>query len=75
MHEGKRTFLSLSYDGLLDHGEQVCVSLRGGLKKEIIDEAHQSLYIVHPESTKMYKDLKTSYWWNNMKRDVAQYVE
>jgi transposase InsO family protein len=23
----------------------------------------------------MYKDLKTRYWWNGMKRDVAEYVE
>jgi hypothetical protein len=22
----------------------------------------------------MYKDLKTRYWWNGMKRDVAEYV-
>jgi len=41
----------------------------------ILAEAHQSLYTVHPGSTKMYRDLKEHYWWNGMKREVAQFVE
>jgi hypothetical protein len=40
-----------------------------------MNEAHRSLYIGHPKSTKTYNDLKTSYWWSNIKRDVAQFVE
>jgi hypothetical protein len=51
------------------------VPLGDGLRKEIMDEALRSLNTVHLGSTKMYKDLKTSYWWNNMKRDVAQFVK
>ena len=38
-----------------------------GLRNEIMSEAHHSLYIVHPGGTKMYQDVKGSYWWNNMK--------
>jgi len=30
---------------------------------------------MHPRSTKMYKDLKTTYWWNKMKREIAKYME
>ncbi|XP_077226462.1 uncharacterized protein LOC143859697 [Tasmannia lanceolata] len=37
-------------------------------------EAHSSSYSVHPGDTKVYKDLKGSFWWNNMKREIAQYV-
>jgi hypothetical protein len=37
-------------------------------------EAHDSAYSIDPDSTKMYKDLKTRYWWNGMKRDVMEYV-
>jgi hypothetical protein len=33
------------------------------------------LYTVHPESTKKYKDLKATYWCNNMKREIAKYVK
>ena len=29
---------------------------------------------MHPISTKMYQDLKTSYWWSGMKRDVSEFV-
>ena len=29
---------------------------------------------MHPGSTKMYQDLKTSYWWSGMKRDVSKSV-
>jgi len=38
-------------------------------------EAHTSRYSVHPGSTKMYHDLKEVYWWNDMKRGVADFVE
>jgi hypothetical protein len=75
MEEGKGTDFRMSDDGLLYHGERICVPLGNGLRREIMDEAHRSLYTVHPGSTKMYKDLRSSYWWNNMKRDVAQFVE
>lgn len=44
------------------------------LKKEILDSAHHSRYAVHPGSTKLYKDLKKQFWWNRMKKDVAEYV-
>ena len=40
-----------------------------------MSEAHHSLYTVHPGHTKMYYDVKGSYWWNNMKRDIAKFVE
>ena len=29
---------------------------------------------MHPVSTKMYQDLKVSYWWSGMKRDVLEFV-
>ena len=29
---------------------------------------------MHPGSMKMYQDLKTSYWWSNMKRYVSEFV-
>ena len=32
------------------------------------------LFAMHPGSTKMYQDLKTSYWWSGMKRDVSEFV-
>ena len=39
-----------------------------------MEEAHKSAYTVHPGSTKMYRDLREVYWWNNMKREIADFV-
>jgi hypothetical protein len=52
----------------------VCARIRG-LRKEIMSEDHHSPYTMHPGGTKMYRDVKGSYWWNNMKKDIAKFVE
>jgi hypothetical protein len=44
------------------------------LKKKFLDEAHLSKFSMHLGSTKMYHDLKPSYWWTRLKREIAQYV-
>jgi transposase InsO family protein len=44
------------------------------LKDKILHEAHESAYSIHPGGNKMYHDLKATYWWYGMKRDVAEYV-
>ncbi|KAL8103729.1 hypothetical protein AgCh_028072 [Apium graveolens] len=44
------------------------------LKNEILQEARNSRFSIHPGSTKMYRDLKQNFWWPNMKRDVAEWV-
>jgi len=44
------------------------------LRKELFDEAHRARYTVHPGATKMYKDLRRTFWGKNLRRDVAIYV-
>jgi hypothetical protein len=44
------------------------------LKDKKLREAHESAYSIHPGGNKMYHDLKATYWWYGMKRDVAEYV-
>jgi hypothetical protein len=44
------------------------------LKEEILRDAHNSRYSIHPGSTKMYKDLKENFWWPSMKRDIVEWV-
>jgi hypothetical protein len=60
--------------GTLWLGRWICVPNQKYIKELILREAHDSAYSIHPGSTKMYKDLKTRYWRNRMKRDVADYV-
>ncbi|WVZ81120.1 hypothetical protein U9M48_028536 [Paspalum notatum var. saurae] len=44
------------------------------LRKKILDEAHTSMFTLHPGSNKMYLDLKQKFWWTRMKREIAKYV-
>ena len=44
------------------------------IRKLILQEDHDSLYSIHPRNTKMYLDLKDSFWWTRMKKDIAEYV-
>jgi hypothetical protein len=44
------------------------------IRKTIFDEAHMSKCSIHPDSTKMYQDLKENFRWSNMKVDIAKYV-
>jgi hypothetical protein len=54
--------------------DRLVVPKNRDLKKKILDEAHLSKFYMHPESTKMYHDLKPLYWWTRMKREISQYV-
>ncbi|WVZ84741.1 hypothetical protein U9M48_031733, partial [Paspalum notatum var. saurae] len=44
------------------------------LRKKILDEAHASVFTLHPGSNKMYQDLKQKFWWTRMKREIAKYA-
>nr|GFA63282.1 putative reverse transcriptase domain-containing protein [Tanacetum cinerariifolium] len=46
----------------------------GDLRSMIMHESHKSKYSIHPDSDKMYQDMKKLYWWLNMKADIATYV-
>ena len=73
IEEGRNKEFIVQND-VLWHGNRLCVPSMTALKKELLKEAHNSTLVVHPGSTKMYHDLKTHYWWNGMKRDIAEYV-
>jgi hypothetical protein len=60
--------------GTLWLGKRICVPNLKSIQELILWEAHDSAYSIHPSSTKMYKDLKTRYWWYDMKRDIAEYI-
>jgi hypothetical protein len=66
--------LSEDCQATLGLGKWICVPKLKHIKELILREAHDSTYSIHPDSTKMYKDLKTRYWWYGMKRDAAEYV-
>jgi hypothetical protein len=60
--EGKAKEFCFKEDGLLTHFKQVSVPGIGEPRKEIMSEAHHSPYTMHHGGTKMYRDVKGSYW-------------
>ncbi|WVZ24644.1 hypothetical protein V8G54_003188 [Vigna mungo] len=62
-------------DGLLRYRGRTCVPNDEDLKRIVLEEAHQSRLSIHSGITKMYKDLRMSFWWPGMKQDVARFVE
>jgi hypothetical protein len=65
--DNKTSAFSEDIRGALWLEKCICVPNLKHLQELILREAHDSAYSIHPGSTKMYKDLKTHYWWYGMK--------
>ena len=74
VHNQKVEVFSHAGDGVLRYQDRLCVPDVGELRKHILVEAHYSRYSIHLGATKMYRDLWEVYWWNDMKRDIADFV-
>ncbi|XP_070042695.1 uncharacterized protein [Nicotiana tomentosiformis] len=70
----KKLLLELKGDGVLRYRGRLCVPYVAGLRDRIMSEAHYSWYSIHPGSTKMFHDTKDVYWWNDMKKNIVEYV-
>ncbi|XP_070014694.1 uncharacterized protein [Nicotiana sylvestris] len=70
----KKPLLELKGDGVLRYRGRLYVPDVAGLRGRIRLEAHYSWYSIHPGLTKMYHNIKDMYWWNNMKKNIAEYV-
>jgi hypothetical protein len=60
--------------GVLWYKRRICVPNVKELKDKILCEARESAYSIHLGGNKMYHDLKITYWWYGMKRDITEYV-
>ena len=63
-----------SADGIIRFKDRICVPNNEELRKLILEEAHKIQLSLHPGATKMYQDLKKMFWWQGMKKVVAEYV-
>jgi hypothetical protein len=61
-------------EGVLWYKGRIYVPSNMELKDKILHDVHESTYSIHLGGNKMYHDLKATYWWYGMKRDVAKYV-
>ena len=74
IRNGKETEFTVNENGVLYYKDRVYVPDCNDLRKSILEEAHSGSFAIHPGSTKMYRDLKMSFWWSGMKRDVSEFV-
>ena len=58
IEKGKKAEFQIRDDDMIVKGQRMCVPEYGKLKRDIMEEAHSSAYVMHPGSTKMYKTLK-----------------
>jgi hypothetical protein len=72
--EGRGLEFTENEQGTVWFKDGICVPEIVNLCETILKEAHDSDYSIHPESTKMYQDLKQKYWWYGLKRDMAAHV-
>ncbi|XP_069148204.1 uncharacterized protein [Solanum lycopersicum] len=61
-------------DDILRYQDRLCVPDADEMRTRIVVEAHGSRYSIHPGSTKKYHHLKHIYWWDVMKKDIAECV-
>ncbi|KAK8597112.1 hypothetical protein V6N12_065588 [Hibiscus sabdariffa] len=61
-------------NGMLYFKDRLCFMNDEGLRKDMLNDAHQSSFWIHPGSVKMYKDLKPLYWWPGMKAAITDHV-
>lgn len=64
----------LNGNGLLTFKGSICVPIGGGIRQDVLAEAHTAPYSIHPGGTKMYQDLKRMYWWPGMKKSIGVFV-
>jgi hypothetical protein len=72
--EEKSPSFSEDDEGVLWYKGRICVPNVKELEAKILREAHESAYSIHLGGNKMYHDLKATYWWYGMKRDVDEYI-
>ena len=74
LENGEENGFRIRADGTLEFQGRLCVSKDSALRKKILEEAHSSVFTVHPGGTKMYRSLKEDYWWSGMKWEIADFV-
>ena len=62
-------------NGVIEYGNRLCVPQINEIKEEIMQEAHSIQCTAQLGSTEMFQDLRHNFWWNRMKRDIAEFVQ
>lgn len=60
-------------DGLLRYKGRLYVTDVNDLRRQIIEEAHGSWYIIHTSAMKMYSVRQEIYWLNYLKKHIVEF--
>ncbi|XP_041020457.1 uncharacterized protein LOC121262103 [Juglans microcarpa x Juglans regia] len=71
--KGPKDF-SIRGDVTLSYKNRIVIPADQELKERVLKEAHKTPYTAHPDSAKLYQDLKQYFWWERMKNDVVEFV-
>lgn len=71
---GTRFKFSMSNSGVLYFEIRLSVLNVRDLWMEAMNEAYTYTFSIHPEGTKIYQDVGGSFWWGNMKKEIAEFV-
>ncbi|XP_049368376.1 uncharacterized protein LOC125833271 [Solanum verrucosum] len=74
VQNGGKLDFTLTEDGVLFYQNMLCIPNDDKLRRKIPNETHISPYAMHHGGTKMYQTSKEHYWWNGMKRDIAEFI-
>jgi hypothetical protein len=72
--DGKGKYFQEDSDDVVWFKDRLCVPDIKSIWELILKEAHEIAYSIHPDSKKMYQDLKKRFWWYGMKREIREYV-
>ncbi|GFS33112.1 hypothetical protein Acr_00g0026380 [Actinidia rufa] len=53
---------------------RLCVPNIPEVKRQVLEETHNTKFTMHPGGTKMYRDLKEIFWWPGMKKEIAEFM-
>ncbi|XP_042454612.1 uncharacterized protein LOC122038754 [Zingiber officinale] len=71
---GQQTEFTCDDSGILYFLGRLCVPESHPVLEDLLQKAYRSRFAIHQRGTRMYRDLKRSYWWNGMKKDIATFV-
>ena len=73
--KGENSDFNLGMNGILRFQNRIVVPKDEEFKREILEETHRSKFTVQPGGNKIYQELRNLYWWESMKKEIAQFVQ
>ena len=61
-------------NGTLKFQNQLCVPNIPEIKRQVFEEVYNTKFTMYLGGMQMYQDLKETFWWPGMKKEIAEFV-